>query len=263
MRIQRLLSPLFAAVLLCAVSALAAPLSSTWTGKVQEERLQLHFQFKEHGQLGLGLPRSAFQGLNPTDGADTKFQLVREAGTVNFQGRFAAGEGAGHYQFEPNAAWLQEMAKLGYTKVSPEEQFQFALFDLGPARVKALAELGYTKIPHDELLQVAIFQVTPEHIRELAEVGLRNLDLDDLMATRIHGVTAKFVREARGLGLGELSLENLMAMRIHRVTPEYVREMREAGYPDVTFEQLVEMRIHAIDSKYVRSLSGNKKQDKK
>jgi hypothetical protein len=222
--------PLFAALLLWTLSAVAAPLSGTWTGKAYDDKLQLDFRFEEHGNMGLGIPRSAFQGLNTADGADTPFQLVREAGTLKFQGRFSGGEGAGHYQFEPHGAYLQEMAKLGYKDLSPKEQLQLALFDMGPARVKALAELGYANIPHDELLKVAIFQVTPEHIRELASVGLGKLDLDDLVATRIHGVT-----------------------------PKFVREIREAGYPNVTLEQLVDLRIHAIDADYVRALAGNKK----
>ncbi|QRK10711.1 4-hydroxy-3-methylbut-2-enyl diphosphate reductase [Archangium violaceum] len=259
MRIPRNPIPLFAAVLLWTLSALAAsPNTGTWTATAREDKLNLSFRFEERSQMGLTVPRSAFQGLNTADGADTKFQLVREAGTLNFEGRFSGGEGAGHYQFAPSASYRQEMAKLGYTEISPLEQLQLAIFDVGPARVKALAELGYTKMSHDQLLQVAIFQVTPEHIRELAGLGYLKLTFDELLSTRIHRITPQFISEAKGLGLGELSLEDLLTMRIHRVTPEYVREIREAGYPDVTLKQLVEMRIHAIDANYVRSLSRNK-----
>ncbi|HEX5745110.1 MAG TPA: hypothetical protein VFZ09_02640 [Archangium sp.] len=221
---------LVSALLMWTFSALAAPAKSgTWTATPREDTLQMNFRVQEHGNMGLSIPRSAIQGLNTQDGADTKFQLAREAGTLRFEGRFANGEGAGHYTFEPNAAYLEEMGKLGYTNITPDEHFQLAIFDLGPARVKALAELGYTKLSHDELLQVAIFQVTPEHIREMADLGFRKLDFDDLVATRIHGVT-----------------------------PQFVKEMREAGYPNVTLQQLVDMRIHRIDGNYVRSLSKNK-----
>jgi hypothetical protein len=264
MRTHRPSYTLFAAVLLWTVSALAAPpLSSTWMGKALDDQLQLNFRSGEHGNMGLSIPRSAFQGLNMAEGTDTSFQLVREAGTVKFEGRFSGTEGAGHYRFEPNATYLGEMAKLGYTEISPEEQLQLALFDVGPARVKALAELGYTKLPHDALLQVAIFQVTPEHIRALAELDLRNLELDELVATRIHGVTPAFIREVKGLGFANPTLEEFLSMRIHGVTPSYVREIREAGYPNATIQQLVELRIHAIDADYVRSLAGDKKTGKK
>jgi hypothetical protein len=259
MRTQPSPFPLFAALLLWTFSALATPLSGTWTGKAYDDRLNLHFRFEEHSNVGLTVPRSAFQGLNTADGADTTFQLVREAGTLKFQGRFSGGEGAGHYQFEPHGAYLQEMAKLGYKELSPKEQLQFALFDLGPARVKALAELGYTNIPQDDLLQVAIFQVTPEHIRAMKSAGYDKLTLDDLVATRIHGLTPEFIREVKGLGFANPTLDELLSMRIHGVTPRFVREIREAGYPNVTIEQLVDMRIHAIDADYVRSLAGNKK----
>ncbi|WP_309890209.1 4-hydroxy-3-methylbut-2-enyl diphosphate reductase [Archangium sp.] len=253
-------SPLLAALLLWTLSALAAaaPLSGTWTGKAYDDKLQLDFRFAEHGNMGLGVPRSAFQGLNTAEGADTSFQLVREAGTLKFQGRFSGGEGAGHYQFEPSDAWLQEMAKLGYKEIAPKEQLQLALFDMGPARVKALAGLGYTNIPHDDLLEVAIFQVTPEHILALKAAGYDKLTLEELVATRIHGVTPDFIREVKGLGFANPTLDQLLAMRIHGVTPKFVREIREAGYPNVTLEQLVDMRIHSIDANYVRSLAGNK-----
>jgi hypothetical protein len=249
---------LAAAVLLWTASVLAAPLSSTWTGKaLDEERLMLNFRHGAQGQIGLGLPRSALQGLSTADG-DTKFQLVREAGTVSFEGRFSGGEGAGHYRFEPNAAYQGEMTKLGYANLSPEEQFQLALFDLGPARVKALAELGHAKIPHDQLLQVAIFQVTPEHIRALKAAGYDKLSLDELIQSRIHGVTPEHIRELAALGFRALSFDDLVATRIHRVTPQYIREMREAGYPNATLEQLMQLRIHSIDANYVRSLTRNK-----
>ncbi|OJT21313.1 hypothetical protein BO221_26155 [Archangium sp. Cb G35] len=249
---------LISALLLWTFSALAAPKSGTWTATPREDTLQMNFRVKEHGNMGLSIPRASFQGLNTEDGADTKFQLVREAGTLRFEGRFANGEGAGHYTFEPNAAYLEEMGKLGHTNITPDEHFQLAIFDLGPARVKALAELGYGKMSHDELLQVAIFQLTPEHIRAMKAAGYDKLTMDELVATRIHDVTPKFVAEVKGLGFSNPSLEQLMSMRIHGVTPKFVQEMREAGYPNVTIEQLVDMRIHGIDGNYIRSLSKNK-----
>ncbi|HYO68170.1 MAG TPA: hypothetical protein VEU33_19035 [Archangium sp.] len=221
---------LISALLMWTFSVLAAaPKSGTWTATPREDKLQMNFRVQEHGNMGLSIPRASFQGLHTEDGADTKFQLAREAGTLRFEGRFAHGEGAGHYTFEPNAAYLEEMGKLGYTNITPDEHFQLAVFDLGPARVKALAELGYAKMSHDELLQVAIFQVTPEHIRALKAAGYDKLTLEELVASRIHGVT-----------------------------PKFVQEMREAGYPNVTLEQLVDMRIHGIDGNYVRSLSRKK-----
>ncbi|MGZ3458212.1 MAG: 4-hydroxy-3-methylbut-2-enyl diphosphate reductase, partial [Archangium sp.] len=251
MRTRLTPSTLFSAVLLWSLCALAAaPYTGTWMATAHEDRLSFNFRVHEQGQMGLTLPRSALQGLNTAEGADTKFQLVREAGTVSFEGRFSGGEGAGHYRFEPNAAYLGEMGKLGYTQISPEEQLQLALFDVGPARVKALAELGYTKLSHDELLQVALFQVTPEHIRALKAAGYDKLSLEQLVASRIHGVTPEHIHQLAELGFRHLSFDELLATRIHGVTPEYIREIREAGYPNVTIEQLVEMRVHAIDSGY-------------
>ncbi|XXF76225.1 4-hydroxy-3-methylbut-2-enyl diphosphate reductase [Myxococcaceae bacterium GXIMD 01537] len=255
---------LISTTLLWALSALsAASYSGTWMASTRDDQLLFNFRFKDEGQMGLTLPRTAFEGLDAADRSDAKFKLQREAGTIHFEGRFAGGEGAGHYRFEPDDAYLEAMAKLGYSGFSADEHFQLALFDVGPARVKALAQLGYAKLSHEQLIQVAIFRVTPEHILALKAVGYDKLTLDELVASRIHKVTPEHIRQFAELGYRKLSFDDLLATRIHGVTPEFIREIREAGYPDVTLEQLVTMRIHSIDSDYVRSLSKSVRAGKK
>jgi hypothetical protein len=191
---------LLMALLLGAFPALASPpLTGTWTAEAHEDRLQLNLRGRERGMMGFGLPLSAFQGLSVPDGS-APFRLEREAGTVFFEGRFTAGEGAGHYRFEPHAAYAKDMAALGYTKLEPGQQFQLALFNVGPARVRELAALGYKDIPLETLIQVGIFHVTPEYIREMRDVGYADLPLEKLVELRIHAIDANFVRSLAGAG---------------------------------------------------------------
>ena len=224
---------LLAVLLLVAMPALAAPThTGTWTASVEESHLQLTLRMKgEHGGLmGDSVPLTVFQGLSTANGSTAPFQLVREAGTFQFEGSFSNGEGAGHFQFEPNQSFGRSMAALGYSQLSPDEYYQFALVDISTARLKELASLGYKDIPREELLQVGIFQVTAEYVRTLASEGYAKLTLDELVQFRIHGVT-----------------------------PAFIRDMREVGYPNVPPEDLVRMRIHGIDPEYVRALSGGKR----
>ncbi len=226
------LSALFAVLLLAATPVLAAAShSGTWTASVQENQLHLNLRHKgeKGGQIGMPVPIAAFKGLSTADGSTAPFQLEREAGTLRFEGRFADGEGAGHFQFEPSAAYTQAMASLGYPQLTPDHQFQLALFDITPARVKELAALGYKDIPIKGLIEVGIFQVTPERIRALAAEGFKGLELDMLMSMSIHGVT-----------------------------PAFIQEMRAAGFPNATAADLVKLRIHGVDSTFVRSMSGGK-----
>lgn len=222
--------PFLLTALLWTHLALAAePPQGTWSLQLQGDTVILGLREPEH-TLTLTVPRAHFQGLAPTEGTDTRFQLVREAGTVSFEGRFLQDQGAGHYRFTPSAAWDREMEALGYTDFSDRERFTAAIFDLGPTHLKALASLGYTRIPRKKLLEVALFQVTPEHVLAL-----------------------------RAAGFGSLTLEELLQARIHQVTPAFIREIREAGYSSVTFAQLVRLRIHAINADSIRSFAAVRK----
>jgi hypothetical protein len=228
------LLPLVAA-LLVAAPVLAAPShTGTWTASAKESQLQLslHLKGEPGSQFGFSEPLTAFQGLSTADGSTAPFRMAREAGTFTFEGRFAGGEGAGHFQFEPSESYAKAMSGLGYPKLTPEDQFKLALFDIGTTRVKELAALGYKDIPLKDLFEVGIFEVTPEYIQALGALGYTKLSLKDLVKTRIHGVT-----------------------------PQFIREMREAGYTNATADDLVKLRIHGIDREFVRSFSGRKGKD--
>jgi hypothetical protein len=249
------------AVLLVAAPGLAAPThSGTWTASVKETQLQLSLRMKgeQGGQMGMPVPLTAFQGLSTADGSTAPFRMTREAGTFAFEGRFASGEGAGHFQFEPSESYAKTMAGLGYPKLSPEDHFKLALFDITTTRIKELGALGYKDIPLEDLFEVGIFQVTPEFIRAMSSAGYTRLSLRELVQCRIHGVTPEFIREIRSMGFSSISQEDLLAFRIHGVSPAFIREIRDMGYPSVTAEDLVKLRIHGIDSDFMRSFSGGK-----
>jgi hypothetical protein len=260
MTAQQQFLPLLAA-LLVAMPALAAPThTGTWAGSVKEPQLQLSLRPRgEQGsQTGMPVPLTAFQGLSTANGSTAPFRLTREAGTFSFEGSFSDGEGAGHFQFEPSESYAKAMAGLGYPKLSPDQHYQLALFDITSTRVKELAALGYKDIPLEELLQVGILQVTPEYVRALASLGYAKLSLEQLVQCRIHGVSPERIRALASEGYKDLGLETLLAMSIHGVTPAFIREIRAMGYPNVTADELITLRIHGIDPDFMRSLSGGK-----
>src|SRR3954470_4898143 len=82
-------------VAMLAISAAAqTQLRGTWTAEVSSkhpDRLQLNFfRSSEHGQMGQTIPYSELKGLDPAAMQGTnvpvKFQLVRDAGTVQLEG---------------------------------------------------------------------------------------------------------------------------------------------------------------------------------
>ena len=201
---------------------------------------------RAHSNHSSSYPRSAFRELvRPASNASSpaRFQLVRDAGTVTFEGQLDSSGGAGRFSFAPSPEFGREMASLGYASLSDDDLYTMAMHDIGRAFLHGLAELGYSRLPFDDLVAMRIHGATPEFVRELRSLGYGRLSADELVAMRIHGVTPEFVRQIRDLGFRDVSVDDLVSMRIHGVTPEFARRVkaRETG---VTVDDLVGMRIH-------------------
>ncbi|HEY1434530.1 MAG TPA: 4-hydroxy-3-methylbut-2-enyl diphosphate reductase [Thermoanaerobaculia bacterium] len=200
-----------------------------------------------------------FQGLQrpatPAE-APAHFELVRDAGTITFDGQLGAAGGAGRYAFSPNPEYLAAIEKMGYAAPDADDVFSLAVHDVSRAFIRELDGLGYKHPPLDDMIAMRIHGAGPEFIRELRTLGYDHLSSDDLVAMRIHGATPAFIREMRALGYDHLSSEDLVAMRIHGATPDFIHAMKTAGYDHLSAEDLVAMRIHGATPEFVNELKG-------
>src|SRR5713226_2274210 len=85
-------------------------LTGSWMISVSEKRpeqLSLSLQTSRSDHQGSQFDRSEFVGLtraqieSPTQ-VQVRFELRREAGTLEFEGTFRSGDGAGEFAFTPN-----------------------------------------------------------------------------------------------------------------------------------------------------------------
>lgn len=114
------------------------------------------------------------QQMDSTAGANVRFEIAREAGTLGCEGYFRAGNGAGAFTFSQNSKFLSEMRSLGYSGLSAETVFSMAVHDLKTAYVRDLKSLGAAPGSSDELISMSIHNVTIEYIREAKNLGLRS-----------------------------------------------------------------------------------------
>ncbi|NBD08147.1 4-hydroxy-3-methylbut-2-enyl diphosphate reductase [Corallococcus silvisoli] len=255
------LSPwLTALVVLFALPVLAANASDTgaWVAAVREKELHLSLHPKDDpgSQSGFSAPFTAFQGLSTADGASTPFKLVREAGTFDFEGRFADGQGVGTWRFTPDTGYVKKLADLGLARPNAREQQLLAALDAGPQRIQGLAALGQKITTLHDLIQVGLFAVTPEYVRALAAAGYPKLSLDETVQSRIHGVTPERIQALATMGFKGLPLDSLLSMSIHGVTPDFIREMRGLGFKGQDADGLVSMRIHGVTAEFVKAMRG-------
>lgn len=187
-----------------------ATVEGTWTTRARENDngrrwIQVSMELDdEHGNWGWSVDPDELDGLTfeQFDGevSDARFELVREAGTVTFQGTIRNGRGNGTFSFTPNAQWQRDMEQLGYD-MSERRVFQSAIHDIRIAWVRDLQSLGYADLRENDLFSFAIHGVTTDFIRGMNGLGYADIPARELVSMRIHGVTVDWVRQVhRAMG---------------------------------------------------------------
>ncbi|HKE03634.1 MAG TPA: hypothetical protein VKE91_06225, partial [Blastocatellia bacterium] len=73
------------------------------------------------------VPLSQLRGLTAAemraDGGMARFEITRDAGTLQCEGWFKNGRGSGTFVFKPNRNYVSEMSSLGYDNLSDERMF--------------------------------------------------------------------------------------------------------------------------------------------
>jgi hypothetical protein len=205
--------------------------------------------------MGHPLSPTELQGLDPAaihgKDAPVKFSLVREAGTLQFEGTFNEGVGYGEFTFTANQEFLSAMKQMGYPDAA-DKAFTLACINVTRAYVEELGSLGFH--PNlDKVIEARIFNVNRDQVNGLKAAGITSLELDKLVQYRIFNVTPEFVQQMRASFPG-ISLEKMTEMRIHHVTPEFASEMSRLGYSGLNVDQLIAFRIHNVTPDYIRDM---------
>jgi hypothetical protein len=249
--------------LIAAAGALGVPDSQrpgTWEIKPSDTPGMVHLRVtEENSSSGTDVAVAQLDGLTgmrlESTNGPVQFKLRRDAGTFTFDGVLKNGIGAGTFDFTPDPAFADGLAKRGFSKPTPREQYQLARSDIGYAFLDELTAQGYGKPQTADLVRAGEHGVTSTYLREMGTLGYRLGTLDPLITLRDHGITPEYVRELSDLGYKGLQADAIRTARDHGITPAYVRGMREAGYGSLQMEQLITARDHGITPEYVRALA--------
>jgi len=234
-------------------------LPGTWEIRPSETKGMVHLRIVErNSSSGTTVPIDMLEGLTGAQltgaGGPVQFKVRRDAGTFTFEGVIRSGVGAGTFTFMADPAFPAEMAKRGFERPTPEQQYALARHDVGYAFIDELTKQGYGKPQTSELVRAGQHGVQATYLREMGALGYRLGTLDALITLRDHGVNPSYVRELADNGYKGLSADMLREARDHGITPDFVRGMRDAGYSSVPIEQLIKVRDHGVTPDYVRAL---------
>jgi len=241
----------------------APPVTGQWMidGRVVEGKVELtlrgnrgeHGHFNSSSMLPLEQVRGLSYELMNSAGANVRFEIARDAGTLTCEGYFKDGNGAGAFTFSANPRFVSEMQSLGYAGLSTDMVFSMAVHDVTLAYVRDLRALGIERVSSDQLIAMVIHGVAIEYIREMQALGYNELSPDNLVAMRIHGVSTEFARELKALGYSP-SIDQMVAMRIHGVTPAFAKELKALGYQSILPDQMIAMQIHGAGIDFVKDI---------
>jgi hypothetical protein len=248
-------------------------LTGDWKADAKSEKHpeKIYLSFSRRTEGGMNQHGSTFeyadlQGLSreqALSSAAVKFSLVREAGTIECEGKFdGTGKGYGTFRFTGSSQFISAMKSRGFDFTSgdairkgndvEDRLFAAATLNLTTAFTDDLLSANFGKLTVDDLFKAVIFKITPQFMSEMKASGFPNMGMEELVKARIFKIDAAFVREVAQMGFEKEPFESLVKMRIFKVTPEFINEVRAEGLSNLDVEDLVKMRIFKIDGAFIR-----------
>lgn len=220
---------------------------------------------ENRNEFGSTFSYSDFQGISreQTQNGRVSFKLVREAGTVEFEGSFSGGKGSGTFRFIPDGNYISAMKSRGFDFEKSKNNrsdgvegrmLSAAMLNVTTALADDLKSVGFGDLDVDDLFKAAIFKIDSRFMAEMKATGFPNLTMEDLVKARIFKIDADFVRKVNEMGFGAKDFEQLVKYSIFKVTPEYLAELKAAGFDKLTSEEVVKFRIFKVTAELLTDL---------
>ena len=181
--------------------------------------------------------------VGPLAGQDQMAE--RLAGTqYGHDSKDSTQEGAGDF--------IDEMASVGFTKLSVDDLVGLKSAGVTADYVKSLRALGFASMTPREVVSLANHEVTPEYVRAIRAAGYNDLSLQEFITFRVHDITPEYIRSLRDAGYGGLTTRQLISFGVHEVTPSFIGGIRGAGYANLSADELVALSVHDITPEFIR-----------
>ncbi len=179
------------------------------------------------------------------------FELKRRVGTMTFEGRRSASGGSGLATFDPNAAYLDALAKLVAERPGTDDLVTlfFNEMDLDYA-VQARQAWG-DGLTLRNLLAFASYHVEPEYIRGVRDAGYEFLPEKIIKLSSYH-VPAEMLAAFKRAGY-EFSPEQIIKIKSYHLTAEDFVAFRDAGY-DFSIDEMIKADSYHIPVETARTL---------
>jgi hypothetical protein len=202
--------------------------SGYWFATIREDKVNIQFGNDDgHNNNSSGTSfRLDELGTLPVDKQGT-FTLTRDAGTMEFTGKFEGNKGMGNYKFIPNKNYNDEMRREGIALTRDQDLMVFFLVNVKLSHVAMLKRNGYTDLDKDNIIPIVALDVNEAYISSIKAAGFNNISLD-----------------------------NLIPFKALNIDKAYIDEIRNAGYKNLTPDKIITFKAQGIDGKYITDFRG-------
>jgi hypothetical protein len=201
-----------------------------WFATIKGDRVQFNFQNTDdpnsRNMNGSSFNLSELPNL-PRNGQGS-FSLKRDAGTMDFTGRFDGDQGMGRYKFTADPAFADYLKGQGIEPGTDEDRMVLFFVNASKAYVADLKAEGYTSFTRNDLIPLAALKVDRAYISSLKSAGLNNVSIHDLIPLRSLGVDKAYIEDIRKV-YPNVGASRLISLKAQGIDSKYINDVRSSG----------------------------------
>jgi hypothetical protein len=193
-------------------------------------------------------------------GQQGAFKLVREAGVMQFTGRFDGSKGSGKYKFTANAEYYTYLKSEGITGVTHDDEMAFFFLNIKKGYIAMLKNNGYKTSSKDDVIACSALGVDEAYVKSMRQNGFPNITLQELITGRALGINGVFIADIHKAGYPNVSWDKLVSFKAQGIDGKYISKFKAAnGKPGVTknnvsSDDMISFKALNVDDAYINSL---------
>ncbi|HEU4789875.1 MAG TPA: M56 family metallopeptidase [Flavobacterium sp.] len=225
-----------------------------WFATIKGNTINIQFKSDEDDTSSSSFQLNDFSSL-PRDKEGT-FTLTREAGTMNFVGKFEGNKGMGTYKFTPNKDYSDKMRQKGVDIEDDNDIMVFFMVNIKHSYVQMLNKNGYRNLEKDQLIPLAALDIDEAYITSIKQAGVADIDLENLIPFKSLGIDKAYIEEIRKAGYKDLTPENIIALKSQGIDGKYIADFHnstKSDSDDDIDDDIIAFKSMQIDQAFINS----------
>lgn len=194
-----------------------------WFAVIKGNAVEINFKSDEHDNSSFTFQLSEISSL-PRD-KQGEFTLTREAGSIQFTGKFEGDRGMGTYKFIGNKDYSTAMSKEGLDVTKDNDLMVFFMINIKVSYVQMLKKNGFNDLDKDQVIPLAALDVNEAYITSIKK-AIPDIDLDNLVPFKSLDINKAFIEEIRNAGYKDVSPGNIIALKSQGIDAKYISDFR-------------------------------------